>query len=563
MASDKETTEHLLPSPVSPRAPAAPHRVKRKWTYTRSSGADLCPQVGPVYPTRSAELWKSLGKTYGSSEFLLRAVDWLGGAVRVPTESYDKMAPVGEDSRWEAFGPFHDYLLQAYPLVHTTLTLTKVNTYGLLFEWKGTNDTAKPLLLLAHQDVVPVDPTTADQWKHPPYSGHFDGERVWGRGSLDDKSGLIGILSAVESLLEANFTPTRSIVLSFGFDEEASGLHGAQKLSEYILTKYGENAFALLIDEGGGYQDQAGSAFAIPAIAEKGYLDTRITVASPGGHSSVPPPHTSIGILARLLVEFEAHPIKSHLERATPAYDMVQCIGAHGKDIDPKLRKALEKSAHSNRALRAVEKILFQEPVFESLVGTTQAIDLIQGGVKSNALPEEAWAVVNHRIATQSSLKAVQERDTDLLKHLAHKFNLTYTAFGASVSPQDGPAYGTLELADAWGTALGPAPVTPTDQAPFLLLSGTIKATYNAYRGIEGDNIVVSPGIMSGNTDTRFYWKLTEHIIRYDHYNNNRFMGEQPPGVHTVNEYIYAKDFVEMISFYTTLILNVDEATDF
>ena len=102
-----------------------------------------------------------------------------------------------------------------------------------------------------------------------------------------------------------------------------------------------------------------------------------------------------------------------------------------------------------------------------------------------------------------SSVATVQERDTNLLEHLAKEFNLTFTAFGSAISTGDGPTAGTLTLTDEWGTALEPAPITPTseDSAPWQLLSGTIKATFNAHRGLDGDdNIFVSPGIMTGNT---------------------------------------------------------------
>ena len=110
---------------------------------------------------------------------------------------------------------------------------------------------------------------------------------------------------------------------------------------------------------------------------------------------------------------------------------------------------------------------------------------------------------VIHPWLTSSSVAAVQQRDTDVLRQLATEFNLTYTAFGSAISPEDGPTAGTLTLTDAFGTALEPAPVTPfgEDSAPWQLLSGTIKATYNAHRGLSGeDNIFVSPGIMTGNT---------------------------------------------------------------
>ncbi|KAF9499578.1 hypothetical protein BDN71DRAFT_1441721 [Pleurotus eryngii] len=138
-----------------------------------------------------------------------------------------------------------------------------------------------------------------------------------------------------------------------------------------------------------------------------------------------------------------------------------------------------------------------------SLIGTTQAITLTQGGVKSNAIPEQAWAVINHRIATErcvsdsmhpiantdlrsnfyshSSVAATVQHDTQLLKSLGNKFNLTYTSFGAEMSEKDARSSGTLTLSEAWGTALEPASITPTgrDAAPYALLAGTIKATFN------------------------------------------------------------------------------------
>lgn len=97
----------------------------------------------------------------------------------------------------------------------------------------------------------------------------------------------------------------------------------------------------------------------------------------------------------------------------------------------------------------------------------------------------------------------MQQRDTDVLKHLAKAFNLSYTAFGSVILPEDDTSAGALTLSDAWDDALEPAPVTPTseDSAPWQLFSGTIKATYNAHRGIDGaDHIFVAPGIMTGNS---------------------------------------------------------------
>jgi len=99
-----------------------------------------------------------------------------------------------------------------------------------------------------------------------------------------------------------------------------------------------------------------------------------------------------------------------------------------------------------------------------------------------------------------SSLGALKSRDTALLQSLATQFNLSYTAFGVSQSDEDVPAYGTLALSEPFHPGLEPAPVTPVDEEPYQLMSGTIKAAYNAHRSLEGDNINVAPSIMSANT---------------------------------------------------------------
>lgn len=146
---------------------------------------------------------------------------------------------------------------------------------------------------------------------------------------------------------------------------------------------------------------------------------------------------------------------------------------------------------------------------------------------------------VNKYIADSlfSSVSEVQAHDTALLKHLAGTFNLTYSAFGAQISEEGAPASGTLTLSNAFQNGLDPAPITPTgaDATPYQLLSGTIKATYNTHRSInDADSIIVAPSIMSGNTDTRFYWKLSQHIFRYNHHNS---VGKDfASGLHSVNE---------------------------
>ncbi|KAF5362478.1 hypothetical protein D9756_002470 [Leucocoprinus leucothites] len=525
----------------------------------------ICTQADVLLPEKHGELWTNLSTAIVSDSFKLKAIDWLSRAVQIPTESWDAMDPVGVDPRWEVFIPFQEYLVDAFPLVHSTLKLTKVNTYGQIFEWKGASPSLKPILLAAHEDVVPVETETIDDWTHPPFSGYFDGdlrgESIWGRGSSDDKSGLIGVLSAVETLISNGFQPTRTVVLAFGFDEEVSGQEGAAKMGSVLLDLYGKDAFAFVIDEGAGFGRDYETVVATPAIAEKGYIDVRVDIATAGGHSSIPPDHTSIGILAEMLVEYEKNPFQIHFTRDDPMYEYFQCFAEHANEMPEDLRELILHSLTSDAALRKLTETLSKDRVLKSLLGTTQAIDLISGGIKSNALPEQAHAIVNHRIAASSSLKETMSRDTDLLRPFAEKYNLTYTAFGESVSGTDSPSQGSLTLLDAFNDALEPAPITPTKAAPYQLLSGTIKAAYNVYRGLEGsNNVIVAPGMMTGNTDTRSYWDLSPSIFRYNHQNfGDTIMGLK--GIHTVNENMEISAFLEMIQFFVTLILNSDEST--
>ncbi|KAF8921807.1 hypothetical protein CPB85DRAFT_1264596 [Mucidula mucida] len=427
-----------------------PTRATRSFKSTTEDSL-ICPQVSPLLPVRNAELWETARAAISTDDFKADAAASLGGAVQIPTITYDMMPPVEEDPRFEIHGKLHKYLFKTFPLVHALFGLIKVNTYGLLYSMNGTDATLKPLLLLAHQDVVPVNPDTIDEWTHPPFSGFFDVERIWGRGTADDKSGLIGIMTTLELLLKNGFKPTRTIVLSFGFDEEGGGLKGAGTLAPELLKLYGENSMAMIVDEGGGpggFISQFGTPFATPAIAEKGTMDLLIEVATPGGHSSVPPTHTSIGMLSRLLVEFEEHPFEMHLERQTPTYDLFQCYAEHVSRLPESLRDEIIRSRTSDKALTELEETVFQD-----------AIDMIHGGVKSNALPEQTWAIINHRVSAQSSVAATKEHDTNLLSSLADRFNLSYTAFGESLTEPDVPKKGSLTLSAI--RTLDIAPVTP------------------------------------------------------------------------------------------------------
>lgn len=130
------------------------------------------------------------------------------------------------------------------------MTREYVNTLGLVYTIEGSDPSLKPLMLAAHQDVVPVN--DVQNWKYPPFSAHFDGRFLWGRGASDDKNSLTALLSALETLLGyAEWVPRRTIVLALGFDEESSGRRGAGTIGPFLEERYGKYGIALLLDEGG------------------------------------------------------------------------------------------------------------------------------------------------------------------------------------------------------------------------------------------------------------------------------------------------------------------------
>ncbi|KAJ3772215.1 carboxypeptidase S [Lentinula raphanica] len=532
-----------------------------------TSGPDviLCPQADPIIPILHAELSKQMDLIYSSQAFKHASYKLLSGSVRIPTESYDDLLPVGQDERWNIFTTFRAYLQDSFPLVYSSLEITSVNTHGLVFHWQGSDGSLKPLLLTAHQDVIPVDWSNADQWVHPPYSGDYDGTWIWGRGSVDDKADLIARLITVDSLLKAGFQPRRTLVLAFGFDEEASGVEGAGKLAVYLEEKYGRNAFAMLLDEGEGYNEnvKGGMIFALPGVSEKGYLDASIQVVTPGGHSSVPPHHTSIGILSEIIVALEA---TSHIPRLTrngTAFYVAQCAVEYSPQGRlPPIMKDLARRAMNPDDEAALEKfasILFKAiPLFDVLSRTTQAVDMINGGVKSNALPERAEAIINHRVAEYSSTTDVKNHIRDLVLPLGIKHNLFVDDFGRGDSMRsDVQELGKIILSIAFGHTLEPSPVTPvTNNDMYNLLSGTIKATLQTSSRYQADGVVVMPSLGLGNTDTHFYWNLSNNIFRYSHRGDrDDIYGD----IHTVNEAIRGEAFIEEIRFLTRLVLNMDE----
>lgn len=224
------------------------HPLSKHHGSTKAS----CSQPDPLFPSNDDNALKEMYDLLSTEEFKKASIARHSGAVKFPTESFDDLGPVGEDKRWDTRFALHDYLADIFPRIHKSLKMEKVNTFGLVYTWQGSDDTLKPLILMAHQDVVPVPEETVDAWTHPPFSGYYDGKYIWGRGSSDCKNQLIAEMEAIELFLEAGFEPKRTIILSLGFDEEISGGQGAGHLAPFLHERYGDDGIAAIVDEGAG-----------------------------------------------------------------------------------------------------------------------------------------------------------------------------------------------------------------------------------------------------------------------------------------------------------------------
>jgi carboxypeptidase PM20D1 len=436
----------------------------------------------------------------------------LAGALRFPTVSHEG----GANVEAAAFQGLHQYLQQSFPRVHAALSREVVGGYSLLYTWKGRKPELPPVLLMSHMDVVPVEPGTESNWTHPPFSGFDDGTFLWGRGTLDDKAGVLAILEAAETLLGRGFQPDRTVYFAFGHDEEVGGRQGAAAIAALLAQRGVKPAF--ILDEGGAIIEGVIPGVTKPAaligIAEKGVLSVELVAQSPGGHSSMPPLHGAIGTLAEAVRKLEDHQMPGRISGATRrSYQYL----APEMPFGPRLMLA-NLWLFGPLLARQAEG----DPVSNARVRTTTAPTIFQGGVKENVLPHEARAVVNFRILQGDSTASV-------LRHVRDTVGP-----GIRVSPV--------------GTAGSePSPESDVAAPEFALLQRTLAETY--------PGVLVAPNLLGGATDTKHYihQNLSPNVYRFL---PARLKTEDLPRIHGTNERVGIENYGEMVRFYAQLIRN-------
>lgn len=441
------------------------------------------------------------------------AVSRLGEAIRFATISHED--PGMMDTA--VFKGYLKFLADRFPLTDSLLEKETINTYSLLYTWKGSEDSLKPLILIAHMDVVPDGEENANGWEVPAFSGLVKDGMIWGRGSLDDKVSVMGILESVEMLLKSGFKPRRTVILGFGHDEEIGGQEGAVKIVEHLKKKNIKAEF--LVDEGmvltKGVVPGIDKTVALIGIAEKGFLSLQLSVDYAGGHSSMPGRETAISILARAINKLQEHPFDA---------DFSEPVDLFLDHVGPEM-PFMQRMAFANRWLfkGMIIKKYEASNSGNATIRTTMAPTIFKGGVKDNVLPSKATAVINFRILPGESIASVMEYVSRIIND--ERVKMTASNF-----------------------ANEPSPVSNIHGFGFSTLITTTKEVF-------GNEVITTPSLMIGASDSRHYTPVCDNIYRFLPVT---FTSEDLERIHGKNERIAVSDYKKVIAFYWQLIRNVN-----
>lgn len=379
---------------------------------------------------------------------------------------------------------------------------------ALLLRWPGRTSN-EPLVLMAHQDVVPV---ADDAWQHPPYGGETVEGFIWGRGSVDCKGSLVAILAAVERLMGEGFVPAHDVWLSFGADEEVMGRHAGVAVS--ALRDRGVEPW-LVLDEGGAVADDAFPGITRPlaviGVAEKGTVDLRLVAHGDGGHASTPKPGGTTAQIARAITALEKAPAPARVGDATVA--MLEAM----VPVAPRAMRPLLARARDRRVQGALAHLFPRlGPEAAAMVHTTRAVTMLEGSPARNVIATQASANVNMRVAVAESV--------------AEAVALVQKTVGEDVA---------VEVLDA----SEPSPVSPSDDEQFEVLRAVTRRTL--------PDAHVVPYVMNQATDARHFHRVWPHVYRFTPFRLSRAQRES---LHNADERLGVDSFIEGIGWYRALI---------
>lgn len=433
------------------------------------------------------------------------AIAHMSTAIQIQTETPNDLFQFDTAT----FMKYRAFLEKSYPTVHQQLPRTIIDSFNYIYEWKGTDTSILPMVLMAHYDVVPVEASAVKLWHAKPYGGEVKDNYIWGRGVIDDKSSMIGILEAVEAQLKAGFVPKQTILLCFGADEESSG-NGAVAVTKYFERQH--KRFDIVVDEGGEISTEDVKDIKAPiasiGVGEKGYVTLILTAEKAGGHSSIPGKTSTISILSKAINTITENQMPVKLTPSIKSY--LERISAYKTNF-------WEKLALSNMWLfeSSVINAMTNERATNALVRTTLVPTVFNSGVRDNVIPTYATAYVNSRILPGETPEIVKKYVEKIINDTQIKISIY-------------PNYQTM-----------PSPTTDIKHPAFTRVENAVKAVV--------DSVIVAPILMVGASDSRNYRTLSNGVINFTPITNGK-------GYHGIDERIHIDDFKKTFNFFTLLI---------
>ena len=433
------------------------------------------------------------------------AIVHMSNAIRIATVSPEDTTNIDSVH----FNQFRIFLEQSYPLVHRQLSRTIIKDYSYVFEWKGADTSLQPVILMAHYDVVPVEPSAIKLWSVAPFSGAIKDSIIWGRGAVDDKAAVISILEATENLLRNGFKPVRTILLCFGHNEESTGT-GAIAIVDYLQKKH--IRADMVIDEGGeittGKMKDVQRPVAMIGVGEKGYVTFELSVEKPGGHSSKPANETAIDILAKALYKLRS--VQMPIKLTEPVKEFLHRISGSSDDFFNKL-------ALNNLWLfkSTVQKTLSSTPEGDAMQRTTIVPTILESGIRENVIPTNASAIVNSRILTGETTRETE----DFIKKAINDDRVI------------------IKIKGDFNTE--PSPLTDINSPAFKRMEEAVYQTV--------DDVIPVPYVMLGASDSRNYRSISNGVVNFTPLMNSK-------GFHGIDERLPVKDFQRSINFFTIII---------
>jgi carboxypeptidase PM20D1 len=434
------------------------------------------------------------------------AAQRLGEAVRFLTISHQNAA----DNRPEEWARFQQWLVTTYPAVHRAMQREVIAGGTLVYHWPGSDPAAQPIILMAHQDVVPITPGTEKDWKYPPFAGTIAENAVWGRGTVDDKGSLIALFEGLEGLAVSGFAPRRSVYLVSSHDEEVLG-EGAVAAAKLLESRKVRALFTL--DEGSAIildTPVINAPAILIGVAEKGYATLKVTANAAGGHSSMPPKNTGVVNLAKaiLAINEAAFPI----ELKGPAADMIAVLGGTAGGAT---RMAVANQWLFGPLLR--EQVA-ATPSGAAAFHTTTAPTMLTGSPKENVLPQSASALINYRIAPWNRSADIMARARDVTRGMP------------------------VDL--AWSRKPNePSRISSTRSPGWQFIAAAARP--------HAPGAPISPYLVVGGTDSRNFEGISDDVYRFM---PMHFTINGATMIHGTNEHMTLANLKRMIDFYATLV---------